>query len=237
MNNHRFKLWTEQSYVIIPSMFFKYYKQIGITDEQALCLLHVIPLLNGKLQGVVSLGEIASRTRYERDELLETFDTLANQNYIELIDVPYEPPNETLLNIDIELLWQRILQFAEEVELIKLLPVPTETKLKKQVRKVFNRPLTKQELETINKWLHEEMHSPLLIQFVLHEAVLANKNNIHYMQRVLFAWEAANTYDKSEPFEYQLVRFREFLEKRSRKFKPQFPFRKPEVYNWLNEDN
>lgn len=79
------------------------------------------------------------------------------------------------------------------------------------------------------------MHSPLLIQFVLYEAVLANKNNIYYMERVIFAWEAANTC-KSDPIEYQLVRFREYLDKRSRKFKPQFPFIKPEIYNWLTHD-
>lgn len=230
--NNKFKLWTEQSYVIIPSMFFKYYKQIGITDEQAICLLHVIPLLNGKLQGDVSLVEIATRTGYELDNLLETVHTLAERNYIELLDVPHK--TQTTLSLDIELLWQRILQFAEEIEIIKQLPLPTEAQLKRKIRKAFNRPLTKTDLDAINRWLYKEMHSPLLIQFVLYEAVMANKTNIYYMERVLFAWEAANPY-KSDPTEYQLVRFREYLNKRSGEYKRPLSYQKPEFYNWLSD--
>lgn len=42
VNNHRLRTWTEQRMIPIPQLFFQFYKELNMEDEEALIVMHLL---------------------------------------------------------------------------------------------------------------------------------------------------------------------------------------------------
>ena len=41
-NNNRLRTWTEQRMIQIPQLFFQFYKELNIEDDEALIVMHLL---------------------------------------------------------------------------------------------------------------------------------------------------------------------------------------------------
>ncbi|MEG0380950.1 MAG: DnaD domain protein, partial [Kurthia sp.] len=89
--------------------------------------------------------------------------------------------------------------------------------------------------ETITMWIDEDRHDIKLIKQALKEAVLNEKMNLKYIDRILFEWKKKNITTSKEAVE-QSKKFREHNMKSVNHEKVEdAPVKKAPFYNWLEE--
>ena len=67
-----------------------------------------------------------------------------------------------------------------------------EAKIFQLFEQELGRLLSPMEIETIGMWMDLDQHSPEIIKAALKEAVLADKVNLRYIDRILIEWKKRN---------------------------------------------
>ncbi len=190
--NHRLRLWTEQKTVLIPQLFFKHYKELKITDDEAIILLHLIAF-HAENNDFPTPNDLEQRLHKTNNEIAIQLQRLLQKGFLE-ISQGVDNSGKLFEKYSVYPLWERILDFIESQERTdeKISKKNEEGELFSIFEQEFGRLLSPMELETISMWLDVDHHSPEVIKAALKEAVVAGKVSLRYIDRILFEWKKKN---------------------------------------------
>ncbi|PIC62815.1 DNA replication protein [Sporosarcina sp. P13] len=231
--DERLKIWIEQGNVSISQLFFQQYKQLLISDTDAMVILHIIAFQEDG-NYFPTPTDIANRMQQPEKEVTDCLQRLMRKGLFTIVQSTDE--NKVLHEkFSLLPLWDRLLEVIEKQ---KVQATEQQTKLAEGevyslFEQEFGRFLSPMECETIGMWIDKDGHTPDIIRAALKEAVLAQKMSLRYIDRILFDWKKKN------------VKTMRDVEKQTRAFRPvvaataeqprnpaikQVPF-----YNWLEE--
>ena len=230
---NRLRFWTEQGTVSVPQLFFQFYKELSIADDEAMIVLQ---LLSFEAQGIdfPTPNDLAKRTNFPINHITLMLQRLMQKGLLEITQ-GIDASGKLSEKYSVFPLWTRILDLQEAA-------LNTQTEVKVQVDEAaifgqfeqeFGRLLSPIEIETVNMWLDKDGHTPEIIRAALKEAVLAGKLSMRYVDRILFEWKKKN------------IKSLQQVEKHSEQFRQHTIASKPPVpqqeapkvsfYNWLEE--
>ncbi|MEG0450733.1 MAG: DnaD domain-containing protein [Lysinibacillus sp.] len=191
MNNNinRLRMWTEQRHVNIPQLFFQFYKELKIEDDEALLVMHLLAFYE-EGNDFPTPTDLTNRLSLTSNEISFKLQRLMQKGMLEITQGA--DANGTLFEkYSLYPLWERI---VENIEMKAQTQQATAQRVDEgEVFRLFEeemgRLLSPLELEKIGCWIDEDKHSPLLIKEALKEAVFASKVSIRYIDRILLEWK------------------------------------------------
>lgn len=231
--DNRLRTWIEQGNVPIPLLFFRYYKELNITDDEAIVITHLLAFQAEQIDFPTPF-DLASRMNMQVNDISNQLQKLMQHGFLEITQ-GMDNSGKLTEKYSLYLLWERILQLLEMQQYQQLVKSQKqeEGELFRLFEEEFGRLLSPMELETISMWLDVDKHSPEIIRLALKEAVLASKVNLRYIDRILFEWKKKNV-KTSQDVQKQTEKFRQHTMPTKQVISPT-PSTKVPFYNWLEE--
>ncbi|CAM5181692.1 DNA replication protein DnaD OS=Ureibacillus acetophenoni OX=614649 GN=SAMN05877842_103296 PE=4 SV=1 [Ureibacillus acetophenoni] len=232
--NLRLRLWTGQETVLIPQLFFKHYKELKITDDEAIILLHLIAF-HAENNDFPTPNDLEQRLHKTNNEIAIQLQRLLQKGFLEITQ-GVDGSGKLFEKYSVYPLWERILDLLESNERSneKVAKKNEEGKLFTLFEQEFGRLLSPMEIETISMWLDVDRHTPELIKAALKEAVLAGKVSLRYIDRILFEWKKKNITSLKQ-VEQHTQQFHSKTTIATTKTNQEQPAPKVPFYNWLDE--
>lgn len=234
---NKIRVWTEQKNIPIPSLFFKMYKDIGVSDQEALIVLHLIAF-QAEGNDFPTPSMLQMRTELDQNTISMHFQRLIQKGMLHLTQ---EVDENGILYEKFSLypIWERILTKLDQQVMVE---ETSEKKLDDKaiftlLEQELGRLLSPIEIETVCMWLDQDKHSPEVIKEAVKEAVLANKVSLRYIDRILFEWKKKQL-KTVEQIQKHTAQFRQHtIAPRPSAATPVEPEKKPKsgFYNWLDE--
>lgn len=228
----RLNIWIEQGNVSISQLFFQQYKQLLISDTDAMLILHIIAF-QGQGNYFPTPTEIASRMQQPEKHVTDSLQRLMRKG---LFTIEQSTDEHKVLHEKFSLLplWNRLLDVLDKQ---KRQSAEQQTKLAEGevyslFEQEFGRFLSPMECETIGMWIDKDGHSPEIIRAALKEAVLAQKMSLRYIDRILFEWKKKNVKTMRD-VDQQTRAFRPIVAATAEQ--PQQTIKQVPFYNWLEE--
>lgn len=238
-NFNRIRVWTEQLQITIPQLFFKHYNELNIQDDEALIILH---LLTFEQEGIdfPTPNDLMQRTNFQLIAISQILQRLMQKGFVEISQSTDESGRLTE-KYSIYPLWERLLDLlhTREQQQVTSANKLDEAKIFQLFEQELGRLLSPMEIETIGMWMDLDQHSPEIIKAALKEAVLADKVNLRYVDRILIEWKKRNIKTLA-----QIEKHSEQYRKNTMAASPIQPVNQQETiqqtkkvsfYNWLEE--
>nr|WP_106784733.1 DnaD domain-containing protein [Lysinibacillus timonensis] len=190
--NDRLRKWTEQKTVSIPLLFFKHYKELKITDEEAIILMQLIAF-HTENNDFPTPNDLEKRVHININDITVHLQRLMQKGLLEITQ-GVDLSGKLFEKYSLYPLWERILNFLEssQIQHEKISKKNDEGELFSIFEQEFGRLLSPMEIETISMWLDVDHHSLEVIKAALKESVVAGKVNLRYIDRILFEWKKKN---------------------------------------------
>lgn len=238
-NFNRIRVWTEQLQITIPQLFFKHYSELNIQDDEALIILH---LLTFEQEGIdfPTPNDLMQRTNFQLTAISQIIQRLMQKGYVE-ISQSTDESGRLAEKYSIYPLWERLLDLLQSKaqQQVSTANKLDEAKIFQLFEQELGRLLSPMEIETIGMWMDLDQHSPEIIKAALKEAVLADKVNLRYIDRILIEWKKRNIKTLA-----QIEKHSEQYRKNTMATAPIQPVHQQETvqktekvsfYNWLEE--
>ncbi|MCM3721877.1 DnaD domain-containing protein [Solibacillus isronensis] len=238
-NFNRIRVWTEQLQITIPQLFFKHYSELNIQDDEALIILH---LLTFEQEGIdfPTPNDLMQRTNFQLTAISQIIQRLMQKGYVE-ISQSTDESGRLAEKYSIYPLWERLLDLLQSKaqQQVSTANKLDEAKIFQLFEQELGRLLSPMEIETIGMWMDLDQHSPEIIKAALKEAVLADKVNLRYIDRILIEWKKRNIKTLA-----QIEKHSEQYRKNTMAAAPIQPVHQQETvqktekvsfYNWLEE--
>lgn len=236
MTTNRLRFWTEQRQVCVPQLFFQYYKELLITDDEAMMLLH---MMNYHEQGndFPTPAQIATYMHLTAHEITMKLQRLLQRGFLELRQ-GVDESGMIYEKYTLYPLWEKICAHCErkDVEQQEQVEKSEESDIFQLFEQEFGRLLSPIEIETIGMWIDQDAHTPSLIKEALKEAVIAGKLNLRYIDRILFDWKKKNVKTVQQA-KTEAAQFRSAVQPRVtvQPAANTTPVEAVPFYNWLEE--
>lgn len=233
--SNRLRNWIEQDNIVLPSLFFKYYKELRITDDEAIIILQLLAFQSEKVD-FPTPTDLSRRMHFTEDEIATKLRTIIQKGFLE-IRQGIDDNGKLFEKYSLFPLWERILDLLQKKSMNQELvqKKKEEGEIFALFEQEFGRLLSPMEIETISMWLDHDGHSPKVIKEALKEAVLAGKLSFRYIDRILFEWKKKNI-KTIQQIEKQREQFSKPTtqivptKQASKDHQKRVPF-----YNWLDE--
>lgn len=228
----RLQTWIEQGNVAISQLFFRFYKELKITDEEAMLIMHVHAFLEAG-NPFPTPDEIGSRMMTSQNNVTTMIQKLMQQGYLA---IEQETDKELITeHISLQPLWERLLDcvYKEQLEEKELSQKAMEGEVFQLFEQEFGRFLSPMEIETISMWMDQDGHNPEIIRMALKEAVISQKISLRYVDRILFEWKKKNIKTSMEVSRHATS----FREKNIQLQPAVSNTKKVQFYNWLEDRN
>ncbi|MER2154813.1 MAG: DnaD domain-containing protein [Solibacillus sp.] len=238
-NFNRIRVWTEQLQITIPQLFFKHYSELNIQDDEALIILH---LLTFEQEGIdfPTPNDLMQRTNFQLTAISQIIQRLMQKGFVE-ISQSTDDTGRLAEKYSIYPLWERLLDLLQSKaqQQVSTANKLDEAKIFQLFEQELGRLLSPMEIETIGMWMDLDKHSPEIIKAALKEAVLADKVNLRYIDRILIEWKKRNIKTLA-----QIEKHSEQYRKNTMAAAPIQPVHQQETvqktekvsfYNWLEE--
>ncbi len=237
MNQYnRLRTWIEQGNITIPQLFFQFYKELHITDDEAILLLHLIAF-HEEGNDFPTPYDLKARSHFAANDISMKLQRLMQKGFLEITQ-GVDANGKIYEKYSIYPLWDRILMLLESKQL-----ATSDAEQKNEEGEIFTmfeqefgRLLSPIEIETIGMWMDHDHHSPAIIKEALKEAVLAGKISLRYIDRILFEWKKKNftsvkqVEQHSEQFRKRTMTSQQQVRNEERSEVPKAAF-----YNWLED--
>ncbi len=229
---NRLQTWIEQGNVTISQLFFQFYKELKITDEEAMLLMHIQAFQQTGNQ-FPTPDEVGARMMTSQKSVTTMLQKLMQQGYLA---IEQTTENEVLTEIiSLQPLWDRLLDcvYKEQHETKETIQKEQEGEIFQMFEQEFGRFLSPMEIETISMWMDQDGHTPDVIRMALKEAVISQKISLRYVDRILFEWKKKNIKTSSQVNKHASS----FREKNIRIQPTENVVKKVQFYNWLEDRN
>jgi DNA replication protein len=214
-----FLMAVREGAVAVPALLLKYYRQIGLSDAQAMLLIHLLTFKEKEQKDFPTLEEIQARMSSSPQEVIRMLQECLKQG---VLTIEEEVDPETGIRserYDFAPLYAQIAACAardaqewmpgqREVAASQgddvLLPLVNEDEAEifTLFENEFARPLSPMECELISSWLDKDGYSKELIIAALKEAVFAGKVYFRYIDRILLEWSRNRVKTAEQAREY-----------------------------------
>lgn len=216
----------ENSQIPIPNVFLRYYKKLGLNEQEAMFILHIINFQKLENQPFPAIDSIGNRMAIEDGQIMGIIKRLITSGYLkiedsydEVMDMHAEVYNTEPLIDQLTEMWLKEEGWLEKInQLNREKPkeaLSTKTSLEHLIdfekadvftifEAEFGRPLSPIECEKIIKWIQDDQFSKYLIVEALRQAVLVNKYSMQYIDRILFEWKKKNIRTKQDVLQANL---------------------------------
>ncbi|EQC0677230.1 DnaD domain-containing protein [Listeria innocua] len=180
--------WMAEGQVTLPQVLVKNYAAIGLNEIELVLLLQ-IQSFAAEAEFFPSMEMLTDRTTLRLEDTIKTMDSLLKKGVVAI-----EQSKDTSLMIseqyNLEPLWAKLVAFYENIEADNRqdLEVEQQTNLYSLFEAEFGRPLSPMEAEMLSAWVDQDRTSPDLIKEALKEAVISQKLNFRYIDRILLNW-------------------------------------------------
>ncbi|OEH84813.1 hypothetical protein BHU72_08240 [Desulfuribacillus stibiiarsenatis] len=253
----------EYNDIPVPSALLKYYKKLGLNEQEVMFILHIVHFQKLEDELFPSLEDLKNRMTANESQIMSMLQRLINGGYLkideskdDITDMHYEVYNTQPLFDQLSGLWLKEEGWMEQIERIyleshakkenrdmsslDLLKEHEEQDLFTIFQKEFGRPLSPMEYERIVKWIQEDQFHKELITEALRQAVLIGKFNMLYIDRILFEWKKKNIRSIHEAQADQQI----FMERKNTKQQNQAESKRStnhdkdkELWYWLDIDS
>lgn len=225
----------QQGSITLPYLLFTEYKQIGLSEQELMLLIHIWIYQEKENKLFPTVSELEERMNIKSERIVEIIQQLVHGGYLEIEDEIDEQGIRSERFSLIPLLQQLASSFMEK----RTKEVEKSSSAYENVfhlfEKEFGRPLSPMECQMLAQWLDEDGHSEELVEAALREAVFCGKLNFRYIDRILFEWQRNHVRTADEAVEYS----RKFRQKgvlyQTVKEKNIDPNRRFSFYNWVNQ--
>lgn len=219
--------WIKQANVVIPSYLLTSYKEMGLTEQEMMLLLHVQNFsMNGNyFPTPAEISSVMNLTEMDSTNILRK---LVQHGFLEITEEEKLGFESYSIKPLFEKLAYHYLKDAKQTDFEE--KVIKSESLYTIFEQEFGRPLSPFEGETLAMWLDEDQHSPDLVKAALKEAVISGKLSFRYIDRILFDWKK-NGIKTLEQAKVHSERFRSFTKKTPAKTVP--VAKELPLYNWL----
>lgn len=203
--------------VSVPYLLLKYYKQLELSDMEAMLLIQLITFKEREQTEFPTIEQLQSRMAAQPHTVIDMLQKLTKEQYLtieEHVDpesgVQFERYN--LQPTYIKIAHQHIKQLENEsfeAQRIDTTTAQEEEEPSKNIFTIFEtefaRPLSPMEYETISVWLDQDQYKEELILMALREAVFAGKLHFRYIDRILVEWarQRIQTAEQARAFSQQ----------------------------------
>ena len=233
---NRLRIWTEQRNVTIPQLFFQYYKELNIEDDEAMLILHLLAF-HAEGNDFPTPNDLISRMQTQINTISNKLKKLMQKGFLEITQ-GIDASGKIAEKYSIYPLWERIFQLLESKndKQMRQDQKQAEGEVFRLFEEELGRLLSPMELETIGMWIDIDKHSPDIIKLALKEAVLAGKVNLRYIDRILFEWKKKNV-QTPQDVRKQTEQFRQHYNVNTTTSTQQTnaSTNKVPFYNWLEE--
>lgn len=215
----------------IPTKLLTSYKQIGLSENELVILLHIHRFLQEGIE-FPTPAQLSSFVNASEHTCAQTLRTLIQKDVLAIIENKSNTHTYSE-SYSLEPLWEKL--FTKESYEIKDTKSPEQTNegtLFILFEQEFGRPLSPFEIETISIWLDEDQMQPALIKAALREAVLIGTLNFKYIDRILRNWKQKGVQSVEQARDVG-KNFRQKQEQSYSTEKRDTSF----YYNWLEEDD
>ncbi|WP_397537711.1 DnaD domain protein [Rummeliibacillus pycnus] len=237
----RLQTWIERGSVNISQLFFQFYKELQISDTEAMLIMH-LNAFHEEGNEFPTPANIAQRMNLTEDMISSSMQRLMQKGFME-IHQKLDDQGVLYEVINLMPIWSRLIDcvFAKSENNEKETSKLKEGQLFQLFEQEFGRFLSPMETEMISMWLDQDRHSPEVIRKALMEAVLSQKLSLRYIDRILFEWkknnvktpEDANKHSKN--FRKNTIQKNAIQpEKKGTEQKP--PASNVPFYNWLDRN-
>ena len=230
---NRLRSWTQQRHVTVPQLFFQYYKELNVADDEAIIILHVLSYFEEGIE-FPTPQDLANRTSFMPNDISMKMQRLMQKGLLEMTQ-GIDANGKISEKFSLFPLWERTMQLLDQKAQMQ-----TDSVMKNEEGEIFSlfeqefgRLLSPMELETIGMWLDNDGHSPAIIKAALKEAVVAGKVSLRYIDRILFEWKKKNITSVKQIEQHA----EQFRTRATQPVQPvsQQPTTSGMFYNWLDE--
>ncbi|MBF2367959.1 DnaD domain-containing protein [Listeria welshimeri] len=188
MNQKILEKWMTEGQVTLPQVLVKNYAKIGL-NEMELVLLIQIQSFASEAEFFPSMEMLTDRTTLRLEETIKTMDSLLKKG---VIAIEQSQDHSLMISEQYNLapLWGKLVALYEnrEADAKQEKQIEKQTNLYSLFETEFGRPLSPMEAEMLSAWLDQDHTSPDLIKEALKEAVISQKLNFRYIDRILLNW-------------------------------------------------
>lgn len=202
-----------QAMTLIPYALLRHYRSIGLSDREAMLLIHLIGYQQVEFKTFPSLEELSDVTGAPAAFIATSLQRLMKDGLLGIDEYVDETQGIHYERYNLNGLYERLASCLAEEGIEKssdgtkfaspLLnarpsdkgaasekpaPEKEERNLFTIFEKEFGRPLSPMELETISGWVDADRYPDELILLALKEAVFAGKLHFRYIDRILLEW-------------------------------------------------
>ncbi|HBM3459840.1 TPA: DnaD domain-containing protein [Listeria innocua] len=180
--------WMAEGQVTLPQVLVKNYAAIGLNENELVLLLQ-IQSFAAEAEFFPSMEMLTDRTTLRLEDTIKTMDSLLKKG---VVAIEQSKDNSLMISeqYNLEPLWGKLVAFYENIEADNRqdLEVEQQTNLYSLFEVEFGRPLSPMEAEMLSAWVDQDRTSPDLIKEALKEAVISQKLNFRYIDRILLNW-------------------------------------------------
>lgn len=231
----RLQAWISSGQVAISQLFFKHYKTLQLSEEEAMLIMQLHSFVE-KGVDFPSHTDLAHRMGLQEQQIMLCLQGLMRKGFV-AIEQGTNQEHILYEKINLMPLWVRLVDCEQNIQIhqVEKQEQLEEGKLFQMFEQEFGRLLSPIEIETISMWIDQDGHTPDLIQQALKEAVLSDKINLKYIDRILFEWKKKNikttkaAIKQSKDFRSHTMKTVATEQSASK------PVKKAPFYNWLEE--
>ena len=177
----------------VPTLLLTGYRELGLTDTEAMLLIHLILFAERERNEFPTPDEIAGRMSAGPDEVMAALSRLIKAGFLSIEEGVHPVSGVRFERYGLDAMYSKLVSWwAEQTRADRANETAkpqTGKNLFTVFEKEFARPLTPMELEMISGWLDQDGYSEDLIRAALKEAVFAGKVHFRYIDRILLEWQ------------------------------------------------
>ncbi len=192
MKDNRLSTWIEQGNVTISQLFFHHYKALQLDESEAMLLMQIHAFRTAG-KPFPTPYDFVGRMTANANMISEMLQTLMQRGLLQIVQqkdergVLYE-------EFSLQPLWERLVDIErnEKEGASVQTRAEREGELYAMFEQEFGRLLSPIESEMVAMWIDQDEHSIEVIRAALREAVVAQKMNLRYIDRILMNWKKQN---------------------------------------------
>ncbi|WP_088815110.1 MULTISPECIES: DnaD domain-containing protein [Listeria] len=187
MEKNELSAWMTEGFVTLPQILIKHYTKLNI-DETEFMLVLQIEAFRVSGNSFPSISELTERMGTSFERVTRLLESLVRKGNLAILAQENKLAHEVY---SLEPLYQKLAAFLANEELTnqKEAVNEAETHIYRTFESEFGRPLSPLEAEMLSGWLDQDHFAPELIREALKEAVISQKLNFRYIDRILLNWK------------------------------------------------
>jgi len=176
----------------VPALLLTGYRELGLTDTEAMLLVHLILFLDKEQNEFPTPDEIGQRMSAGSDTVIAALSRLLKTGFLRIEEGVHPVGGIRFERYCLDMMYAKLASWwADKTRSEAQASAKPDAgrNLFSIFEKEFARPLTPMELEMISGWLDQDSYSEELILAALKEAVFAGKVHFRYIDRILLEWQ------------------------------------------------